>query len=151
MALRVSSATPVLGTAIGVLGIGAASAAAGQAFRKVRLGFERGAPSPLAWPPWQGVQRQDLMIDALSGLLVWRVGLHVSGNCTARCAWACTLPSLLGWWGEGRHRERMVVIVHRWCRASPIGGAPLCRTPGGRHAQRPVPAWRYGLTLIVQI
>jgi len=74
MVLRVSSATPVLGSALGMLGVGAASATAGQAFRKVRLGFERGGPSPLAWPPWQGVQRQDLLVDAVGGLLIWRVG-----------------------------------------------------------------------------
>ena len=149
MALRVSSATPLLGSALGALGIGAASTAAGQvlprntggwrcicapahrrqcwhrqtparalamclspavatdaggiepddtmtarrngliawfqAFRHVRAEFQqeqrpghagrRSQPQPL----WAGVRRQDLLIDALGGVLLWRVSLCTDG------------------------------------------------------------------------
>ena len=75
MVLRVSSATPLLGSALGMLSVGAASAAAGQAFRRTRAALERPAGAPLlAWPPWADVRRQDLAIDALGGILLWRVG-----------------------------------------------------------------------------
>ena len=73
MAARVSCATPVLGPMLGLLGIGLASAAAGQASRRTLRWYRGAGPHPAAWPPWEGVRQQDVAVDAIGGLVVWRV------------------------------------------------------------------------------
>ena len=73
VAVRVSCATPVIGPALGLLGVGLASAAAGQASRRTLRWYQGTGPHPLAWPPWEGVRREDVALDAVAGLVVWRV------------------------------------------------------------------------------
>ncbi len=73
LAARVSCATPVLGPVLGLLGIGLASAAAGQASRRTLRWYRGAGPHPAAWPPWEGARREDLAVDAVAGLVVWRV------------------------------------------------------------------------------
>ena len=73
VASRVSCATPVVGPMLGLLGIGIASAAAGQASRRTLRWYQGAGPHPVAWPPWQGVRGQDLAVDAVTGLVIWRV------------------------------------------------------------------------------
>lgn len=74
--LRISCATPILGPLGGVLGVGFASALAGQASIKCskihRDGFRGGAalnPARL----FQDVRREDLLVDAVLGVAAFRV------------------------------------------------------------------------------
>ena len=97
LAARVSCATPVLGPALGMLGIGLASAAAGQASRRTLRWYRGAGPHPAAWPPWEGVRREDLAVHAVAGLVVWRVRapLHPEQSSAARRTCDCRLRHLL--------------------------------------------------------
>ena len=73
LACRVSCATPVLGPALGMVGVGAASAMAGQASLLCRQEMERRSsgtgPRP-APPPL--LRRKDLVLDALLGVVLFK-------------------------------------------------------------------------------
>mmetsp|Transcript_337 Transcript_337/g.969 ORF Transcript_337/g.969 Transcript_337/m.969 type:complete len:397 (-) Transcript_337:497-1687(-) len=102
LALRVSSATPLLGTVCGAVGIAAASATAGQVMRRVRqAGLSKQArgeswrsvqgdpPDMRSWPrraqvAMVGVRREDLLMDAAAGLLLWKA---------LRGRWSSVMPS----------------------------------------------------------
>ncbi|KAL4424322.1 hypothetical protein ABPG75_001623 [Micractinium tetrahymenae] len=71
MALRVSCVTPVAGPVGGLLGVGFASAAAGQAAIKCRMYFEDNK-NPLTQPLWRGVRGDDLLMDALLGIAFFK-------------------------------------------------------------------------------
>ncbi|GAB4821650.1 hypothetical protein N2152v2_008696 [Parachlorella kessleri] len=71
MALRVSCATPVLGPVGGVLGVGFASALAGQAGIKWRQ-FTVEGRNPLQ-EPLRGVRLQDMLVDAALGIALYKV------------------------------------------------------------------------------
>ena len=76
LACRVSCATPVLGPALGMVGVGAASAMAGQASLLARQEMERrsgGAAARPAPPPL--LRRKDLVLDALLGVVLFKVRL----------------------------------------------------------------------------
>jgi hypothetical protein len=74
-ALRISCATPVAGPLGGLLGVGFASALAGQASLKAQRvraeGLGRGLLDPGAL--WKGVRRQDIVADAVLGIAAFRV------------------------------------------------------------------------------
>lgn len=74
-ALRISCATPIAGPVGGLLGVGFASALAGQAaikFQKVQAeGLQRALLDPGAL--MQGVRREDLIADAVLGIAAFRV------------------------------------------------------------------------------
>ncbi|KAL4859030.1 hypothetical protein ACK3TF_000816 [Chlorella vulgaris] len=70
MALRVSCATPVAGPIGGLLGVGVASAMAGQASIKCRQYLKNGT-NPLLHP-WKGVRTDDLIVDALLGVALFK-------------------------------------------------------------------------------
>ncbi|PSC67403.1 pfkB family carbohydrate kinase [Micractinium conductrix] len=73
MALRVSCATPVVGPVGGLLGVGLASAAAGQASIATRQYLaDRKVPGVQA-PPFRGVRSEDLVVDALLGIAFFKV------------------------------------------------------------------------------
>ena len=183
MALRVSSATPLLGSALGALGIGAASAAAGQvlygssadgdasahhhctadrpgtdrrhkllftthldtglhkadtsfllptsrvhdapivftvqAFRHVRAEFGQeqrpghAGRRPQPQPLWAGVRRQDLLIDALGGVLLWRVSLCINGT-----SW------------RGKAADLLVVAATKQQLSNAVAGVVMARALG---------------------
>lgn len=71
MAMRVSCVTPVAGPVGGLLGVGLASAAAGQAAIKCRIFFEDGK-NPLAQPLWRGMRGDDMLVDALLGVALFK-------------------------------------------------------------------------------
>ena len=73
LACRVSCATPVLGPALGMVGVGAASAMAGQASLLCRQEMERrsGGAGPRPAPP-PLLRRKDLVLDALLGLVLFK-------------------------------------------------------------------------------
>jgi hypothetical protein len=75
-ALRVSCATPVLGPLGGVLGVGLASALAGQAAAKATAVRRDGARAALLAPGalLRGVAPRDLLIDAALGAALFRAG-----------------------------------------------------------------------------
>lgn len=68
-ACRVSCATPVLGSAVGVVGVGFASAMAGQASLKCQRYYQGQAPLVAS-----KARRQDLLLDAMIGVALWKVG-----------------------------------------------------------------------------
>lgn len=70
-ALRVSCATPVLGPVGGVLGVGFASALAGQAGIEWQQ-FVREGRSPLQ-EPLRGVRLEDMLLDAALGVAMFKV------------------------------------------------------------------------------
>ena len=74
-ALRISCATPIAGPAGGLLGVGFASALAGQAAIKIQRiqteGLQRALLDPGAL--FKGVRREDLIADAVLGIAAFRV------------------------------------------------------------------------------
>lgn len=82
MALRVSCATPVLGPVGGVLGVGFASALAGQAGLKWRQ-FCTDGRNPLQ-DPLRGVRLQDLAVDAALGVAMFKAGGAANAPCWLR-------------------------------------------------------------------
>lgn len=72
MACRVSCATPVLGPGMGFLGVGLASAMAGQAGLHCRHHFQTGQ-HPLKLPPEFAFRKQDLLLDACLGIALYKV------------------------------------------------------------------------------
>ncbi|PRW59668.1 pfkB family carbohydrate kinase [Chlorella sorokiniana] len=71
MALRVSCATPIAGPIGGLLGVGLASAAAGQASIKCRQ-YLQDKQNPLL-QPWKGSRAEDLLVDAVLGIAMFKV------------------------------------------------------------------------------
>ena len=78
MACRVSCATPVLGPGMGFLGVGLASAMAGQAGLHCRHHFQTGQ-HPLKLPVTLAFRRHDLLLDACLGIALFKV------SCSAPC------------------------------------------------------------------
>ena len=76
MACRVSCATPVLGPGMGVIGVGIASAMAGQAGLHCRHHFQTGQ-HPLRLPPSVAFCRQDLLLDACLGITLYKVHIMI--------------------------------------------------------------------------
>lgn len=77
--LRISCRTPVLGPCLGLLGVGAASALAGHVSAHTgRLCREGGNPLKLRW--WRPMQADEAVVDALLGLLVFKVRRVLSGK-----------------------------------------------------------------------
>lgn len=73
LACRVSCATPVLGPALGMVGVGAASAMAGQASLLCRQEMERRSSGAAARPPPPPLlRRKDLVLDALLGVVLFK-------------------------------------------------------------------------------
>lgn len=75
MALRISCATPVAGPVGGMLGVGFASALAGQASLKYKL-WEKDRKNLLTGYPrglLHGVKAQDLWIDAALGVAMFKI------------------------------------------------------------------------------
>jgi hypothetical protein len=86
-----------------------------QAFRHVRTGLEqqqqqgRGARRQQPQPLWAAVRRQDLLVDAVGGVLLWRVGCPASPHLlaglnpgTASAVGLLDKPESIWEWG-GRH------------------------------------------------
>ena len=71
VACRVSCASPVLGPGIGVVGVGIASAMAGQAALHCQHHFKTGR-HPLSIAPRTAFQRKDLVLDAFMGILLYK-------------------------------------------------------------------------------
>ena len=44
-----------------------------QASRRTVRWYQGRGPHPLAWPPWLGARREDVLLEAVGGLLLWRV------------------------------------------------------------------------------
>lgn len=87
VALRVSCATPVLGPACGLLGVGLASALAGQAALAAReavrdatpgwasaRGVRAGVAGETRWADWPGSDVQTMLMDAALGVVLFKVG-----------------------------------------------------------------------------
>ena len=71
IACRVSSASPVLGPSMGVVGVGIASAMAGQAALHCQHHFRTGR-HPLSLAPRMAFQRKDLVLDACMGIILYK-------------------------------------------------------------------------------
>ena len=72
VACRVSCASPVLGPSMGMVGVGVASAMAGQASLHCKHHFKTGA-HPLSIAPTLAFQKKDLLLDACMGILLYKV------------------------------------------------------------------------------
>ena len=79
MACRVSCATPVLGPGMGLIGVGFASAMAGQAGLHCRHHFQTGQ-HPLRLPPAFAFRRQDLLLDACLGITLYKVKHKITSD-----------------------------------------------------------------------
>ena len=71
VACRVSCASPVLGPSMGVVGVGIASAMAGQAALHCQHHFRTGR-HPLSIAPRTAFQRKDLFLDACMGIILYK-------------------------------------------------------------------------------
>ncbi|DBA72524.1 TPA: hypothetical protein ACH3X2_010284 [Trebouxia sp. C0005] len=72
IACRVSCANPVLGPGMGVVGIGVASAMAGQAAVHCRHYFKTGQ-HPLSIPSAASFQSRDILLDAAMGIILYKM------------------------------------------------------------------------------
>jgi len=72
IACRVSCANPVLGPSMGVVGIGVASAMAGQAAVHCRHHFKTGQ-HPFSIPSTASFRGQDMLLDACMGIILYKV------------------------------------------------------------------------------
>jgi len=70
---RVSCATPVLGPCMGLVGVGLANALAGQASRHTRKLLTKGG-NPLDKSFWDPVDIDDVVLDAVLGICIFKVG-----------------------------------------------------------------------------
>lgn len=71
-----SCANPVLGPGMGVVGIGVASAMAGQAAVHCRHYFKTGQ-HPLSTPSAASFQSRDILLDAAMGIILYKVHVHL--------------------------------------------------------------------------
>lgn len=99
LVFRVSCATPVLGPAVGLLGVGFANALAGQASKHTRkLLVDKANPNKPGF--WEAPDPEDVVLDALLGAAIFKVRLAVLGG---RCLATRQAPWVVGWCcGQGR-------------------------------------------------
>ncbi len=71
-----SCANPALGPGMGVVGIGVASAMAGQAAVHCRHYFKTGQ-HPLSTPSAASFQSRDILLDAAMGIILYKVHMHL--------------------------------------------------------------------------
>lgn len=116
--LKVSCATPVLGPAVGIMGVGVANVLAGQASKHTRKLLVDGA-NPRKPGFWEKPDVEDLVLDAVLGAAIFKVR-------------------------ESRREERSVVRVVFFLCACVCTHPPPCTTlrtsppPGdGRTVQQP--------------
>jgi hypothetical protein len=95
MWLRVSSATPFAAPLAGMLGVGAASAMAGQATLRCQE-YQVQRQSPLELSTWRsGMRMDDLLVDAAMGIVIFKVlwdawtFFSVDGRGVSLCASVC--------------------------------------------------------------
>lgn len=72
---RVSCANPMLGPGMGMVGVGVASAMAGQAAVHCRHHLRTGQ-HPFNKPFSASFRRQDMLLDAAMGIILYKVNLH---------------------------------------------------------------------------
>lgn len=84
VACRVSCASPVLGPSIGVIGVGIASAMAGQAAVHCQHHFKTGR-HPLSIGPRTAFQRKDLVLDACMGILLYKASQAIVKSVALCC------------------------------------------------------------------
>lgn len=70
--LRISCVTPVLGSALGMVGVGFASSLAGTASAHARKLCAQGG-NPLRPGFWEPVELEDVALDAVMGVFVFKV------------------------------------------------------------------------------
>jgi hypothetical protein len=95
--LKISCATPVLGPTMGLVGVGIANVLAGQASKHTRKAIVMRS-HPLAPGFWEAPHPEDLLLDAVMGACIFKVG----GECAlaslgVRPPSKCKKNARLGW------------------------------------------------------
>lgn len=83
--LRISCATPVLGPCLGAVGVGAASVLSGHMSRHTKRQMEagKGPLQALASPFWHKFDGEEALLDAVSGLTLFKVRGGHAASCMA--------------------------------------------------------------------